>query len=63
MPRLGGERTETEIRLDAPGHEILVLDKGELRIDPSGGLTILSGRWDFFTDEGAFSARICDALK
>jgi hypothetical protein len=55
--------TETDIRLDAPGHEILVLDKGELRIDPSGGLTILSGRWDFFTDEGAANARICDALK
>jgi hypothetical protein len=55
--------TEAEIRLDAPGHEILVLDKGELRIDPSGGLTILSGRWDFFTDEAAANARICDALK
>jgi hypothetical protein len=55
--------TEVEIRLDAPGHEIIVLHKGELRIDPSGGLTILSGRWDFFTDEGAFNARICDALE
>jgi len=55
--------TEVEIRLDAPGHEILVLDKGELRIDPSGAFTILSGRWDFFTDEAAANARICAALK
>ena len=55
--------TEAEIRLDAPGHEILVLDKGELRIDPSGAFTILSGRWDFFTDEAAANARICAALK
>jgi hypothetical protein len=55
--------TENEIRLDAPGHEILALDKGELRIDPSGATTILSGRWDFFTDEAAANARICAALK
>jgi hypothetical protein len=55
--------TETDIRLDAPGHEILVLDKGELRIDPSGAFTILSGRWDFFTDGDAANARICAALK
>lgn len=55
--------TENEIRLDAPGHPILALDKGELRIDPSGGLTIVSGRWDFFTDEAGTNARICAALK
>jgi hypothetical protein len=55
--------TEADIRLDAPGHEILVLDKGELRIDPSGAFTILSGRWDFFTDADAANARICAALK
>jgi hypothetical protein len=55
--------TEIEIRLDAPGHEILVLDKGEVRIDPSGAFTILSGRWDFFTDGDAATARICAALQ
>jgi hypothetical protein len=55
--------TETDIRLDAPGHEILVLDKGELRIDPSGAFTILSGRWDFFTDGDAANALFCAALK
>jgi hypothetical protein len=54
--------TEAEIWLDAPGHDILVLDKGELRIDPSGAFTILSGRWDFFTDGDAANARICAAL-
>jgi len=55
--------TEAEIRLDALGHELLVLDKGELRIDPSGAFTILSGRWDFFTDGDAANARICAALQ
>jgi hypothetical protein len=46
-----------------PGHEILGLDKGELRIDPSGAFTILSGRWDFFTDGDAANALFCAALK
>jgi hypothetical protein len=55
--------TENEIRLDAPGHDILALDKGELRIAPNGDLTILSGRWDFFTDGDAANARICAALE
>ncbi len=55
--------TEVEIRNNAPGHRILGLDKGELRIDPDGVQTVVSGRWDFFADEAGTNARICAALK
>jgi hypothetical protein len=46
---------------DQPPHELLYLDKGEFRIDPSGALTIVSGRNDLATDFDAAVARTCAA--
>jgi hypothetical protein len=46
-----------------PPHELLYLDKGEFRIDPSGALTIVSGRNDLATDFDAAVARACAALE
>lgn len=57
------EGTELEITLDAPGHRVLARDKGKIRIDPSGALTIIVGRWDFFTDPERTVRRICSALR
>jgi hypothetical protein len=57
------EGTEAKAVTDQPPHELLYLDKGELRTDPSGAGTIVSGRWDLFTDFDAAVARTCAALE
>jgi hypothetical protein len=55
--------TDAKAVTDQPPHELLYLDKGELRTDPSGVVTIVSGRWDLFTDFDAAVARTCEALR
>ena len=57
------EGTDAKAVTDQPPHELLYLDKGELRTDPSGAGTIVSGRWDLFTDFDAAVARTCAALQ
>jgi hypothetical protein len=56
--------TDAKFVTDQPPHEVLVLDKGELIYDPNGDeFTIVTGRWDIFTEFDAVIARECEALR
>jgi hypothetical protein len=55
--------TDSKAATDQPPHELIFLNKGEVRFTPDGNLEVLSGRWDFVDDfEGAVQ-RLCAALQ
>jgi hypothetical protein len=55
--------TDSKAATDQPPHELVYLNKGELRFTPDGALEVVSGRWDFVDDfEGAIQ-RLCAALQ
>jgi hypothetical protein len=55
--------TDSKAATDQPPHQLIFLNKGEIRFTPDGSLEVLSGRWDFVDDfEGAVQ-RLCGALQ
>ena len=42
--------TDSQAATDQPPHQLIYLNKGEVRFTPDGNLEVLSGRWDFVDD-------------
>ncbi len=55
--------TDSKAATDQPPHQLVFLNKGELRFTPDGELQILSGRWDFADDFTGAIQRLCAALR
>jgi hypothetical protein len=55
--------TDSKAATDQPPHELVFINKGEVRFTPDGELEVVSGRFDFVDDfEGAIQ-RLCAALE
>ena len=54
--------TDSKAATDQPPHQLVFLNKGELRFTPDGELQVLSGRWDFVADFPGAIQRLCTAL-
>ncbi len=55
--------TDSRAATDQPPHELIFLNKGEVRFAPDGSLEVLSGRWDFVDDFEGAVRRLCAALE
>jgi hypothetical protein len=55
--------TDSKAATDQPDHELVFLNKGEVRFTSEGDLQVLSGRWDFVDDFDGAIQRMCAALQ